>query len=107
MNTIPIQVESLLKKYGKKLERIIFEMSEEEFQKHREWAKKIDGGVGVIAKKKGKYVLIKHTPEAWPRDYQYWSFPGGGVERGEDFEEAAVREFTEETGLRDVKHIFL
>ena len=49
----------------------------------------------------GKILLVKHS-------YQdYWFFPGGGVKRGETYEEAARREMAEEAGATGGELTFL
>ena len=41
------------------------------------------------------HVAVVHRPK-----YDDWSFPKGKLDEGEDFEQAALREVWEETGLR-------
>ena len=48
---------------------------------------------GIVLR--GDDVAIVHRPK-----YDDWSFPKGKLDKGEDFEEAALREVWEETGLR-------
>ena len=57
-------------------------------------------GAVVILPKIGpeKFLLIRQFRFA-ARDY-LWEFPAGGIEPGESLKQAAVRELTEETGLR-------
>jgi len=53
-------------------------------------------GVGVIiANPQGQVLLGKRCGSHAP----FWSIPGGHVEEGETFEQAAIREVEEETGL--------
>jgi 8-oxo-dGTP diphosphatase len=49
---------------------------------------------GGIVRCDGEVLLI-HRPK-----YDDWSFPKGKLDEGEDWEEAALREVEEETGLR-------
>lgn len=46
------------------------------------------------------WVLLQERDEHPVIDPNHWGFPGGGVEEGEEFEEAAYRELEEETGVR-------
>ena len=53
------------------------------------------GGVVVRDSEAGTEVCVVHRPR-----YGDWSFPKGKLDPGESFEEAALREVEEETGLR-------
>lgn len=54
----------------------------------------------IIAQKDGKFLLVRK-----PRKHHAWQFPQGGVEDGENYEEAAKREFEEELGCNAVEII--
>lgn len=53
------------------------------------------GGVLLRAAGDGVEVAVIHRPK-----YEDWSLPKGKLDAGEDFEQAAVREVEEETGMR-------
>lgn len=52
-------------------------------------------GIGVIIKRDDKILVGKRKNSHAP----FWSIPGGHIELGETFEQAAVREIKEETDL--------
>ena len=61
-------------------------------------------GAGVVAIKDGQILLVKAGPKSRQLTGTV-SFPGGNVEPGETEEQAARREFQEETGLTATKLI--
>lgn len=60
--------------------------------------------VGVLARRRQKYLLIKEKIEGGK---EWWLVPGGGVEWGETLEQAVKRELLEETNLKLKKAKFL
>jgi 8-oxo-dGTP diphosphatase len=54
----------------------------------------VEAAGGVVLDDEGRVVVV-HRPR-----YDDWSLPKGKLDAGESFEEAALREVEEETGLR-------
>ena len=57
----------------------------------------------IVVSRDNKILLVKHRKG----NRQYWVLPGGRLEYGETFQECAVREIKEETGLEVVVDDFV
>lgn len=67
--------------------------------------KKIGAGFGVMILKEGKVLLGQRHVDPAKADSELngegtWTMPGGKLEFGESFEDGAVREVAEETGIK-------
>ncbi|MBI2032553.1 MAG: NUDIX domain-containing protein [Candidatus Levybacteria bacterium] len=70
----------------------------------KEEKKRVGSGFGVILIKRGKILLGKRHPDPDKADSAFrssgeWCLPGGKLDYGETFEEGAIREVKEETGI--------
>jgi len=54
----------------------------------------------VICQRDGRILYVRKPKSKW-------ALPGGKIELGETPEQAAIRELTEETGLNDLKLVYL
>ena len=80
------------------VDRVGVSMSEEEqVQEKRQYPRAPLIGVGAVAIKDGKILLIKR---AFEPSKGKWSIPGGLVEIGETLSDACAREMEEETGIK-------
>ncbi len=67
--------------------------------------KRVGAGFGVILEKDGKILMGRRHPDPDKADSAFrsageWSLPGGKLEWGETFEDGAIREVLEETGIK-------
>jgi 8-oxo-dGTP pyrophosphatase MutT (NUDIX family) len=53
----------------------------------------------VVMDRAGCVLLMRTKDPAIPEEGEWWELPGGGIEAGESYVDAVVRELAEETGL--------
>lgn len=70
-----------------------------------DYKKRVGAGFGVMLLRNGKVLLGRRHSDPDKADSAFrsageWSLPGGKLDWGESFEEGAIREVLEETGIR-------
>ena len=96
MTDYPKSVLELLKKYGY---HPIIEITQNTEADNPSSITKF-GACLVPFNSEKEIVMIKHSYDLPDIPRNVWTIPGGNVESGESFEEAAIRETFEETGVK-------
>jgi 8-oxo-dGTP pyrophosphatase MutT (NUDIX family) len=89
------EIIEIYSKLSKITSLIIFHYDIEELREtFRSCFKNIDAAGGIIKNDKGEYLFIFRRGK--------WDLPKGKLDKGESFQQAALREVEEETGLKDI-----
>ena len=94
INVLPDRISDLFEKYG---ERPLIKIDQYVDISDIDLSPKY--GVGVVPYTKAKKMILVRQSYHLVGIEGNWTIPGGKVELGESFEEAAVREANEETGI--------
>ena len=75
--------------------RMLFEMDKKDY----------DENGSVFSRPSARGIIIKNGKVAMvhSKKFDYYKFPGGGIEAGEHIEDALIREVLEETGLNVIR----
>jgi len=97
MSKLPKTLQELCERYGRrKIIRHEYTVPSSQFSVENE---ALNGACVIVRTTEGEFVLIRHSYVLPGIDTNTWTIPGGRMEENESFEEAAIRETLEETGL--------
>ena len=98
-----ISREIMFKKFGRGIEKVIFELQDGSESDY--YIKTEEGSIAVLALTSDNKVILAKQFRPGPMKVLQ-ELPGGGIEKGETLEQAGARELLEETGYAgDIKFV--